>query len=1155
MGFRARATLFGVSGEEERPRVRGGRSPAARLSLLLVVLASPAVPASAQCLLQGAPYFFDPPPVSGWPPNGFESRSDGFGLYQTPSGRRLAVRATYGYVVYDLAVPDRPAQLGFHDIHVVPGYERSGDGQSTVNHIGVAADGSRLLVAYNDGHGTLVMPPDQLSTSRFTFGGDFYPSWTSFGGGLAVDVLPSGRILAYALPRGGLYAADATVPLTGGAQFVPGAFPREAVPTSIAPVGTQPSNLQTVTVGGTHYLLYSTGAKVVLLDVTNPGPAPVSMSSGFLSRSFDATDFGFPAGTTVLNLSAAGHPVTGELHLLAEGRLSSGPSQGVVLAKASIGSGLTVLSRFDPPDPYNLSLAQPFGTSVLLPTPDDLLAFFFEKAPDGRLKLFSLAASAWTSDLSPGVSFTSADGPYEKANVMRGFSSGSTVYLYTGNYSRSWAMKLACTSPTASATPELVVEPDPCPGASPCPLGEGATVYLGDRLKVTSAVYPPPAVTPLEDWRFDWDFHDGDPSDSGASYPRLAAPDLAFPADGAQPPGTLALVGPCDPKGNPSAVPATGSGCWTSVLGNGAWGGPDFTEPVTKDQEGTYRTLSLALEARNANNPAGSAGIARRGLKFTVPRVSLQSQTVLRGEALADGSDGHPVAAGHRWYFGSDPTAPRGETLARDAACDDRLTCPHVFPAGSGTYAWWLDVPYANGYSSEACGEPCTRSRGSVTVADVRLAFTAPAAFPVGQAAFTVTDQSVPGSGVAPCPAASSGYEYSLCDATAGSCGASSFDPLTFAGGAASLSAPGTLGTYWLRIRFRYTTGGSCAAPLVESWKPAVAGVADPTAWPVVVTGVVPTINLKFAGGGDVCPSGFTCPPFEVRREDALVAYALIAGVPDPSPPAGVTWDFGAGAAPASGAGTPSPGFRYTTIGAKTVTLNGYAEPVTAVVNVATCDTACPDPPAAHVAAAPNPALAGEVVGFSCSASGGTAPYSFAWTFGDGGVDSGPRPSHAYASAGTFDATCTVTDFVSRTAQDTLAVAVDAASQATPLSFHTLAPCRVLDTRLADGGLGGPALAPLSQRTFATVSACGIPPAARALAVNVTVVDATAPGNLRIYPAGGAIPLTSAVNFGTGRVRSNNATVALGPDAAFGVQNDAAGTVHLIVDVYGYYRE
>ncbi len=47
--------------------------------------------------------------------------------------------------------------------------------------------------------------------------------------------------------------------------------------------------------------------------------------------------------------------------------------------------------------------------------------------------------------------------------------------------------------------------------------------------------------------------------------------------------------------------------------------------------------------------------------------------------------------------------------------------------------------------------------------------------------------------------------------------------------------------------------------------------------------------------------------------------------------------------------------------------------------------------------------LAGSLtVSFSSSVSGGTPPYTYAWSFGDGGVSSNPNPTHAYASPGTY---------------------------------------------------------------------------------------------------------------------------------------------------------
>lgn len=81
-------------------------------------------------------------------------------------------------------------------------------------------------------------------------------------------------------------------------------------------------------------------------------------------------------------------------------------------------------------------------------------------------------------------------------------------------------------------------------------------------------------------------------------------------------------------------------------------------------------------------------------------------------------------------------------------------------------------------------------------------------------------------------------------------------------------------------------------------------------------------------------------------------------------------------------------------------------------------------PPVASFAAAPNPVEAGVAVGFDASASsdpdGFIAAYS--WSFGDGAFANGVAPSHAYASAGTFTVSLTVTD--NRSAQDTASTQV-----------------------------------------------------------------------------------------------------------------------------------
>ncbi len=118
-----------------------------------------------------------------------------------------------------------------------------------------------------------------------------------------------------------------------------------------------------------------------------------------------------------------------------------------------------------------------------------------------------------------------------------------------------------------------------------------------------------------------------------------------------------------------------------------------------------------------------------------------------------------------------------------------------------------------------------------------------------------------------------------------------------------------------------------------------------------------------------------------------------------------------------------------------------------------------------------------------------------------------------------------------------------------PLDFHTVTPCRVLDTRSSTPLASGVA------RTITLSGTCGIPATAKAVAANLTVLGATAQGNLVVYPAGIPVPSTSNANFSAGQVRANNAHLALA-----GGQVDAralvvgGGTVHLILDVNGYYE-
>jgi uncharacterized repeat protein (TIGR01451 family) len=123
------------------------------------------------------------------------------------------------------------------------------------------------------------------------------------------------------------------------------------------------------------------------------------------------------------------------------------------------------------------------------------------------------------------------------------------------------------------------------------------------------------------------------------------------------------------------------------------------------------------------------------------------------------------------------------------------------------------------------------------------------------------------------------------------------------------------------------------------------------------------------------------------------------------------------------------------------------------------------------------------------------------------------------------------------------------------MSFYTLEPCRVVDTRNATGSRGGPALAAGVARTFPISGACGVPATAWAVSLNVTVTQPTAAGNVRLFPGSTPRPLTSTINYTAGITRANNATAALGTAGDLtALASQASGTVHLILDVNGYFQ-
>jgi hypothetical protein len=122
-------------------------------------------------------------------------------------------------------------------------------------------------------------------------------------------------------------------------------------------------------------------------------------------------------------------------------------------------------------------------------------------------------------------------------------------------------------------------------------------------------------------------------------------------------------------------------------------------------------------------------------------------------------------------------------------------------------------------------------------------------------------------------------------------------------------------------------------------------------------------------------------------------------------------------------------------------------------------------------------------------------------------------------------------------------------------TYQTVAPARVLDTRLGTGARKGPILAG-GTISLSVLGAAGVPATGvSAVVLNVTVTGATKPSYLTVFPAGTTRPTASSINFVAGADRANLVTAQVGTGAGAGKVSvyNPTGSVQVIADVMGYY--
>ncbi len=768
----------------------------------------------------------------------------------------------WGYSTLDIATnPASPSALKYDDLRLDPSNETTnkvpahGDGQSYIQTIGVSPDGQRII-------SSVLGPaePDWHNLVGRTDGGEGFGMWGDFGDSRASGTVVQkvgARYIAYATYfSNSMIASDVTTLPTALGSFTSLNLASET--TSLGPG-------YALSMAG-NYVLYllTSGSGVQVVDSSTPGPAG-NIASGFKTTVLRSVP-GDPYSRVPKNFTAAVDPQDPtKLWVLVELAASTAngensPSYGLVsISKDGSGNFQAPVSAgplFRVPSVVGETWGLSGGSASLVASNGQLFALMWatRQLPTQQFVLYSSATSAWAPSTPVVVNATGFGLAATSAAALAG--TGTNVYQYLPTGTRAFVVPLTCQPVNAPAASSFLVT------NAGVAVADGGTAFLGDTLTIVPTVVPSPASKPLSDWRFDFDFHAGNPVEDAGTMPRIKNLDNDQFGSPATPPATVSFTGPCDPRNG--GVPASGAGCWTSVLGNTAVGGPDF---AGNEAPGQSKPLKFALEA---TNEFGQSNTAVFTVNWKVPAARVASTQVLSGQPLTSASDGQPTTTGFKWYFGATPT-----TLTQATACTGPTCVPTLDT--KGTYYYYLTASYANGYVT-ADYDGVTTVGQAYTVTDFAPAFTVngsatgPVTAVINQN-LTITNSSQRGATVT----AAGGYYYNLCLAP---CGADNWVLLGTMGDpppggspatSATIPGPGVAGSYQLKFKVSYT-GGTAYWP-------------DPnnvTAFPVSVTAATPKIRI-YVNGQDPCPPGPFCIENQVTAHvgDTLTAFSYVNGVRD----------------------------------------------------------------------------------------------------------------------------------------------------------------------------------------------------------------------------------------------------------------------------------
>ena len=174
--------------------------------------------------------------------------------------------------------------------------------------------------------------------------------------------------------------------------------------------------------------------------------------------------------------------------------------------------------------------------------------------------------------------------------------------------------------------------------------------------------------------------------------------------------------------------------------------------------------------------------------------------------------------------------------------------------------------------------------------------------------------------------------------------------------------------------------------------------------------------------------------------------------------PYNFTWTFGDGS---SGSGTTTY-HAYSKAGSHNAVLttkdSSPSQQTASSQQTITVTSLPPPPPSLTVSftASLSHPVVGQTVSFTGSPSGGTAPYNYAWNFGDSSTGSGSPASHVFQTAGVYSVVLTVTDAAGHVANATNTITVTSQLSAS-FTFSPSNPTTLSNTQFTASASGGTA--------------------------------------------------------------------------------------------------